>query len=695
MKPLGWLVCCVLLSPSLAFGQAKEKPKSEPPWYLKPVVRPAIPGTARNPIDAFLGAAHQVKGLKPVDPADRRTLLRRLYLDLIGIPPTVAEQDAFLADKTPDAYEKIVDRLLANEQHGVRYARHWLDVLRYADTDDGMIAAPGIHLWREWVIRALNADMPFDQFVCTQLTGYRTSARSEISAVGFRERIDPRPDDVFALGFLSRGATPDDAELAINAVETASSAFLGLTVGCAKCHDHEYDPITQRDFYRMKALFDPLAVKKVALASAAEMFAQGQKIDGINKQLAPVEVSIQTLIAPYKKKLFNERVAQLPPDVRTVILKPEKERTPAEEKIADDYFPILRIDVGKIMLIMPEAEKEKYAALVKEFRALEKARNDAALPSFWTVEVDRKRELDKSFILTSGDPKRPQLKKPVSPGWPFAPAKIDFRVGRVDAFADWLTAAENQLFARVAVNRLWQWHFGIGLQKNPSDFGKLGGAPSHPQLLDWLAAEFAERKFSMKAMHRLIVTSEAYKRSSEGREDNRKLDSSNTYLWRYPLRRLDAETVWDSIHAAAGTLDIKVGGKSFDPKTDAPRRGAYITRGYASNREVMPAFLQAFDAEDGRAPCAMRTHTVTAPQALFLMNSDVIDAATTKFAERLKKAAGNDLQAAVELGYRSALTRPPTAAETERALAYLDGDPERLRGFAWMLFNLDEFAFVR
>ncbi len=619
MATLRWLWCLVpLLVPALAFAQTN----AAKPWYLKPVVRPPVPAKSVNPIDAFLAAQLDAKGLKPVGRAERRTLLRRVHLDLTGIAPTLAEQDAFLKDQSPDAYEKVVDRLLASEQHGVRYARHWLDVLRYADVDDGMIAAPGMHLWREWVINALNSDMPYDQFVCTQLTGYRTSARSEVSALGFRERIEPRPDDVFALGFLARGAVgdPESRELPIAAVETVSTAFMGLTVGCAKCHDHEYDPIKQRDFYTMKTLFDPLAVKKVILANTAEVVAHGKKVDALDKKLAPVERSIQTLIAPYKKKLLDERIAQLPAEVRAVILKPEKERTPAEEKIADDYFPILRIDVSKIMLIMPEAQKEQYRELVKEFKLLQEERSAAALPVFWTVEVDRKKELEKSYILTSGDPRRPQLKHEVGPGWPFAPAKIDRRNGRIEAFADWLTAPENPLFARVAVNRLWQWHFGDGLHKTPSDFGKLGGVPSNPALLDWLAAEFVARKFSMKAMHRLIVTSEAYQRESEGardegREANLKIDPSNIHLWRYPLRRLDAETVWDSIHSAAGSLDLKIGGPSFDlaarpSPSPLVRRGAFILRGYASNREVTPGFLQAFDADDGRAgsaPCG-RVH---------------------------------------------------------------------------------------
>lgn len=715
------LIALLLLFPltSSAQGPAKPSPKKyardEQPWYLKPVQRPAIPAGAQlfaNPIDAFIAAEHQAKGLKVAGPADRRTLHRRVYLDLIGMPPSPAEQDAFLRDSSTDAYEKVVDRLLASEQHGVRYGRHWLDVLRYADVDEAMIAAPGIHLWREWVMRALNSDVPYDQFVCAQLTGYRTPARMEVSPLGFQEPIEPRPEDIFALGFLARGAdgngNRENQELPIAAVETVSTAFLGLTVGCAKCHDHMYDPISQRDFYAMKALFDPLVLRKVSLGNAAEMAKHGRALDALERKIASVSDGIVTIIAPYKKKLLDERIAQLPAEVRAVILKPATQRTLAEEKIADDYFPILRIDVSKIKVLMPQDVRAKYLAMVDEYKQLDTERRSSALPIFWTVEVDRKKELEKTYILTSGDPARPEKQNEVAPGWPFAPKQIDWRRGRTVAFAEWLTAPENPLFARVAVNRLWQWHFGEPLLKTPSDFGKLGGLPSNAALLDWLAAEFVARKFSMKAMHRLIVTSQTYRLATSPSPTliaaNAKVDPGNRHLWRYPLRRLDAETVWDSIFAAAGNLDLALGGPSFEPDRgdlrkqpakeagQKQRRGAYMMRGYASNREVMPAFLQAFDADDGRAPCPMRTHTVTAPQALFLMNSDVIDQAATRFAERLHKTG--DLPTAVELAYRTALGRPPTPAESSRALAYLGGDPNRLRGLAWLMFNLDEFVFV-
>jgi hypothetical protein len=338
-----------------------------------------------------------------------------------------------------------------------------------------------------------------------------------------------------------------------------------------------------------------------------------------------------------------------------------------------------------------------------------------ALPVFYTVEVDGRREQEKSYVLTSGDPTRPEKNHEVKPGWPFATSEPDLHEGRIEAFSDWLTAPENPLFARVAVNRLWQWHFGEGLQKVPSDFGELGGTPSHPALLDWLASEFARRGFSMKQMHRLMVTSEAYKRASDaGAEfaESQRIDPGDTALWHFRLQRLEAEPIWDSLHAAAGDLDLKVGGPSFDTRTSiggkrppgdsaveggahSKRRCAYMVRGYSSNREVMPNFLPAFDVDDGRVPCPMRTQTVTAPQALFLMNSPEVDQTCAELAARLLEETEDDLPAAVDLAYRVTLARPPSATERDRALAYLEKDKKRLGQFSWLLFNSDEFIYVR
>ena len=397
------MTCFLALLPILA-GAADDK--TEELWVLKPVVRPEASAgrtTSAKPIDAFIAEGYEAGGLKPVGPADRRTLLRRVTLDLVGLPPTVEEQDAFLRDDSPDAYEKVVDRLLGSEQHGVRYGRHWLDVLRYADVDERMTAAPGIHHWRDWVIRALNADLPYDQFVRAQLTGHRSTTRTQMSATGVRFRVEPRPDDQFALGFLARGAVFRDGknarELPIAAVETGlPRRFMGLTVGCAKCHDHMYDPIKQRDFYAMKALFDPLVLRKVTLATADEIVAAGQAADEIDRKRAAIEGPIERLIAPYRARLRDDRIAMLPTDVQAIIRKPEKDRRAAEQKVAHDYFPVLRIDNGKIEEIMSEADRRQYRDLQGKLAQVGDRRRPS-FPAFWTVEVDPARsELEKRAL---------------------------------------------------------------------------------------------------------------------------------------------------------------------------------------------------------------------------------------------------------------------------------------------------------
>ncbi len=656
----------------------------------------------------------------PVGKADKLTLLRRVYFDLIGIPPTVAEQEAFLADSSPDAYEKIVDRLLANEQHGVRVARHWLDVLRYADLDglDGSVmpASNGIYLWRDWVIRAMNRDMPYDEFVRAQILGNRYQPATATSTSGRRARVQGSMEDTFALGFLARSAVTrndKDHDVAFGAVETISTAFMGMTVGCAKCHDHKFDPIAQRDFYAMKAIFDPLVLKNVMIATPSEIFANGEKLDDFKKKSEPLNAAIEEIIGPYRTKLYDERVALLTPEVQAIIRKSAKDRTPPEQKIADDYFPVLRIDPPKIKQIMPADEAAKYDALLKRQRALGRV---AALPSYWTVEEDKDLLKEKSYVLTTGDPKRPEMDKPVEPGFPFQPENVDLRDGRREAFVEWLTAPQNPLFARVAVNRIWGWHFGEGLQRITSDFGALGGKPSNQKLLDYLASEFVAHHYSLKWLHRLIVTSDTYQLSSKPGPlqiaTNKKIDARDTYLWHFRLQRLEAEPIWDSIHYAAGDLDLGVGGKSFQlsapdskqsiflPKDEVAdartnRRGVYLIRGYIPSTDVMNNFLTSFDVDDGRTSCPVRTQTVTAPQALFTMNNDLVEKESAKLADLVLKEASRDVRAAVTSAYQRTLGRKPSGSELDYALTYIEKDPARMKELAWLLFNLDEFVYVR
>jgi len=692
-------------------------------WSLQPVVRPTVPvgvATSANPIDAFIAADYKAKALMPAGKADKLTLLRRVYFDLIGIPPTIAEQNAFIEDQSPDAYNKVVDRLLADEQHGVRWSRHWLDVLRYADLDglDGSVmpSANGIYLWRDWVIRALNQDVPYDQFVRAQIIGNRYAPETLTNDFGRRSKVEGSVEDTFALGFLARSAVTradKDQDLAFAAVETISTAFMGMTVGCAKCHDHKFDPITQKDFYAMKAIFDPLALKNVMMATPADIFANGEKLADFKKKSKPINDAIDALVGPYKKKLFDERVALLTPEVQAVVHKNERDRTPAEQKIFDDYFPVLRIDPSKFKAIMPKDEVEKYEALSKELRALGTVE---PLPSYWTVEENRQRLRQKSYVLNTGDPKRPERDQPVEPGFPFQPKDVDFRDGRREAFVEWLTAPKNPLFARVAVNRIWGWHFGEGLQRMTSDFGLLGGKPSNPKLLDYLASEFVAHQYDMKWLHRLIVTSDTYQLSSKPDKllvtKNRAADARNTYLWHFRLQRLEAEPIWDSIHYASDDLDLAVGGKSFQlttadqkqkiflPKHDVTdsrtnRRGVYLVRGYIPSTDVMNNFLTSFDVDDGRTPCPIRTQTVTAPQALFTMNNELVEKESEKLAGVVLKDAEGDLHNAVAAAYQRTLGRKPSGAEMDRALTYIENDPARMKELAWLLFNLDEFIYVK
>jgi hypothetical protein len=682
-------------------------------WSLQPVSTPSVPTavtTSRNPIDAFIAAEYKAKGLMPAGKADKLTLLRRVYFDLIGIPPAIAEQAAFLSDPSPDAYEKVVDRLLADEQHGVRWSRHWLDVLRYADLDglDGSVmpASNGIYLWRDWVIRALNDNVPYDQFVRAQILGNRYEPKTVTNDFGHRSRVEGSVEDTFALGFLARSAvTRDDkdSDVAIAAVETISTAFMGMTVGCAKCHDHKFDPITQKDFYAMKAIFDPLVLKNVMLATPKEIFDNGEKLAAFKRKNAPIQDAIDTLVTPYRTRLFDERVALLTPDVQAIVRKPEKQRSAAEQKIFDDYYPVLRVDPSKFKQIMPSEEVKKYDDLIKQQKALGTV---DPLPSYWTVVEDSGRMNAKSYVLTTGDPKRPELDKPVEPGFPFQPKDADFSDGRREGFVEWLTAPKNPLFARVAVNRIWAWHFGEGLERVTSDFGLLGGKPSNPKLLDYLAAEFVAHRYDMKWLHKLIVTSDTYQLSSKAEHltKNRDIDARNTYLWHFRLRRLDAESIWDSIHYSAGDLSLSVGGKSFQlPSGDAKqkiveatnRRGVYMTRGYIPSRDVMNNFLTAFDVDDGRTPCPIRTQTVTAPQALFTMNNDLVEKESDKLATLAMKEASGDLSAAVASAYQRTLGRKPTGRELDYALTYIEKDPARMKELAWLLYNLDEFIYVR
>jgi hypothetical protein len=673
-------------------------------WALEPLLERPIATQDRNenPIDRILSDEHQRRGLEPLPLADKATLLRRVSFDLVGLPPTIEEQEAFLNDSSEDAYGNVVDRLLADSQYGVRYARHWLDVLRYADVDEGMPAGSSLYLWRDWVIKALNRNLSFDAFVRTQISGLEVRERTSINALGYRSRRQPRMENMFALGFLSRGASSKgngDHSLSISAVETISTAFLGMTVACAKCHDHFYDPISQEDFYRMKALFDPLVLREIPLATVPQIVGFGDELRRYETEKAEIDSVIAKIEKPYRDRLYEERVQKLTEEIQTVIRKPDSSRTPEEQKIADDYFPVLRIDVDKIREVMPKEVKDEYDAIRQ---SLSKLKRPSSLPSFLTVEEDPKRREATRYVLNSGEASRPEKDKVVQPGFLFEPEGTEFRDGLRETFVDWLTGEENDLFVRVAVNRMWQWHFGKGLSDKANDFGSLSREPKLRAVLDALAKEFVEHDFDMKWLHKRIVTSKAYLRASAVDSDQwkgaRQQDSSNDYYWRFPLRRLEAEPIHDALLALADRLDLGLGGPSFqsDPKLEsAQRRAIYLKRGFRSRENLLPEFLDAFDAEDGRESCARRNQTVTAPQALWLMNNPLAQKAVKAFGERLEVRSSRDLLAGVQMGYRMAIGREPSSSEIQVALGFMEEQSKPFEKLAWLLVNLDEFIYLR
>ncbi|MFN8006652.1 MAG: DUF1553 domain-containing protein [Terriglobia bacterium] len=524
--------------------------------------------------------------------------------------------------------------------------------------------------------------------------------------------------------WLEEAETEKDEKrsLAFAAVETAGPAFLGATVGCAKCHDHMFDPIRQADYYGLKAMFDPVVIEQQVLAGPREQALNQLALDHYQKREKELQKALDDFLTPYKERLQGERIHQLPQDVQEALKTPEDKRNPAQKKLAEDYAPIIRIDPPKYKEIMTPEEVKVYDGLRTPLLALAKP---ADLETFWTVREDEKLAQEKSHILETGDPDKP--KGEVERTFHIANLGFDvpsvtaekkpFTTGARQSLVAWMLDPKNPLLARVAVNRLWQWHFGTGLVKTPSDFGALSEPPSHPELLDWLAAQFVESGYSMKAMHRLMVTSRTYQLSSRTLAADSSIDPDNVYLWRYPTRRMTAEELRDSILLLSGKLDLKIGGKSF---TDLPdyfypgsrkvignfnretnRRAIYMARGYDSTAEIMPNYLHIFDVDNGKLPTPVRNRSITALQALTLMNSPLVEQASLEFAKRLMKESKDDPEKAVGMGFTMALSREPSEKEKKAVLKLIqecqgcEAGAQGLEKLAWLLFNLDEFVFIQ
>jgi hypothetical protein len=615
-----------------------------PHWAFVPPKRP-VPPAEGHPVDAFIEARLKAAGITPSPEADRPTLIRRATLDLIGLLPTPAEVEAFEADRSPDAYERVIDRLLASPHYGERQARHWLDLARYADSNGYTIDGPRtVWPWRDWVVTALNADMPFDRFTVEQLAGdlLPNATKEQQIATGFHRNT----------AYNEEGGTDPEqfrVERTIDRTNTTGAAWLGLTVGCCQCHDHKYDPVPQKDYYRLYAFFNSCDEPTLPVGGSAELT---KKVNELTARAAALKTAGKT----------------------------------------DDAVKV-------------EKEIKKVAG---------------GVPT--TLVMRERKEPRKTHVQIRGDFLRPGDE--VTPGYPAAIAATPAgKLTRLD-LARWLVSADNPLTARVAVNRYWQQFFGRGLVETENDFGMQGSLPTHPELLDWLATEFMAPRFaatrggpppqpwSVKHIHRVIVTSAAYKRSSAARPDLRSTDPRNLLLARQSRLRLEAEAVRDAALSASGLLTPRLGGPPVYPPQprevfaftqssgrawpestgpDRYRRGLYT---YIWRQSQHP-LLTTFDGADAQTACTRRNRTNTPLQALHLANDPVFVELADGLGKRVVKDGPADDAGRVRFAFRLCVGRLPTSAEADRVTKYLasaGGPPEKTwAAVGRVLLNLDEF----
>ena len=719
-------------------------------WAFQLPVQGTVPAASRfeHPIDRFLEQTRQVQGLTAAPRADRRTLLRRAHLDLIGLPPTPEEVAEFLADSRPDAWERLIERLLASPHYGERWGRHWLDVARYADSDgfEQDYDRPNAWRYRDYVISAFNRDKPFDRFIEEQIAGDELDWATDETriATGFL-RAGPR------VHFREKDNPERRYEYLDDIVATLGRGVLGLTVQCARCHDHKFDPILQTDYYRLATSIFGYVETEYPLLPPVEGRAYLAKIADITERQRILGAQVAEVEAPYRERLKMERLErEFPADVLRAVRKPESERTPGEQLLADQVLS-LGVSRARVTEALTPEDAARRQTLLDRIADVEQERPERPPMADIVTDGDYRftpdgpgdevigcpecrtppdtagsylhegpgrYEVPTSHLLIRGDPF--SLGPVMSPGFvkvatygdpPTAISRPDGRTsGRRLALAQWLTSEGNPLTARVFVNRIWYHHFGRGIVATLDNFGAVGDPPTHPELLDWLAVEFASKGWSIKRMHRLMMTSEAYQMASAYEDaDNIANDPENFSLWRFRIRRLEAEIIRDAIMASSGGIDLTVGGPPvfpyipaeilagqahgrWDNHPDGPavwRRSVYVYR----RRSLVFPFFETFDLPDQGVTTASRNVSTVATQALTLLNNPFVLGQAALFAERLEEEAPNDLAGQVDLAYRIALSRPPTEAEAEIAGQLV---AERsLVDLTHVIFNLSEFLYLR
>jgi hypothetical protein len=677
---------------------------------------------SRSPIDMFLIAELGKHRLALSPAADKPTLIRRAFFDLAGLPPSPEEVAQFVADESPDAWERLLDRLLASPRYGERWGRHWLDVAGYADSDGYTEKDPErkyAYKYRDYVIRALNADKPWNEFLLEQLAG------DELLTPPYKNLSPEQADLLAATGFLrmapdgtADGGVDQTAarnDVVAETIKIVSSSLLGLTVGCAQCHNHRYDPIPQADYYRFRAIFEPAydvknwrkpAERLVSLWSD-EVRQQAAAIDADLKKLADERnAEMDKIVAA----IFDSEVEKLPEEQRDLARQARdaaaKDRTAEQKQLLKDH-PSLNVSRGSAYLY----DKKKVDALTKDFDARQKELQ-AKRPAedFVPCLSETPGKIPQTYVFIRGDVNQP--KQAVEPGelsvlsgvrqaasLPCSIPQDDPSVptsGRRLAYARWLTSGEQPLVPRVLVNRVWLLHFGRGIVATPGDFGQLGARPSHPELLDWLATRFIGDGWELKRLHRLLMSSSAYRQSSRRTDELDAIDPDNRLLGRMSIRRLEAEAVRDSMLAASGAMNLKMLGSpvsvtvdevgqvivGLDNRDSAGRpqgkRGVlgadeFRRSVYVQVRRSLPlSMLDTFDAPALNPNCEIRNRSTVAPQSLLLMNSDFVLAQSLALAERVIGEAGGDRREQIRLAWRLALAQEPTPAEIDAAADLLE-----------------------
>jgi len=706
-------------------GQTTLKTSPEPSWWsFKKLRRPSVPRAAdpqsiANPIDAFILAKLQEKGLRPAPRADKQTLLRRAYFDLTGLPPTPEQTDRFLADSSPEAYQKIIDELLASPRYGERWARHWLDVVRYADSAgfEGDVYYPNAWRYRDYVIKSFNEDKPYDRFVQEQIAGDELWP-DNLELAGFYdvpyeklEHLEAQIGTaVYTFGPEIQESHLDGGKLRYerltDAVDMTASAFLGLSLGCARCHDHKFDPFPQKDYFRLQAIFaasHPVQIPVVTSLSAThrdEAYHWMIALDEARLAFGRLERTVKDRVIADEKKHYAPEV------VHAYEVPPEK-RTARQAELANPLVKFYN-DI-KIEQHFTENERELHRELNQRMAktVLDVPREDGShrvrfdgffdLPTATVLGHLDLELIPETHVLNRGDFGKNKTK--VAPGVPAIlndgsePEDMPLEPGGAryrKRLALWLTRPDHPLTARVMVNRIWQAHFGRGIVGTTNDFGRQGQLPTHQELLDWLATDFIARGWSIKSMQRLIMLSNTYQMSSRFTDaGNSRIDAENLYLWRMNRRRLEAEAIWDSIHAVAGTLNLKMSGRPVMPPltsveraalrvkpwwvppgdpSEADRRAVYIL----SRRNFSFPMFDKFDRPDPATSCPRRDMTTVATQALWTLNNQVSYEQARHFAVRLVKEYSDKPAAWVNALWRIALARRPSPKESEEALALLE-----------------------